>query len=160
MTIRIRPDPATLAEIRPVLERAEDLAQLVALGELRGFHHVEQPVREDLLDGRRVIVEQDPDDALADPPRDALDRLRLVQGRKRSLGRGRGQVVEPFVEQAGGLVELGLVDRTRLVEGHDRLLDGALAEHEDEARHPLVHGDEVDPSDVSGAWLGRGRDAG
>ena len=35
------------------------------------------------------------------------------------------------------------------------LLDGALAQDEDQAGHPFVDGDEVDPPDVGVARLGR-----
>ena len=73
-----------LAEVGPVLERREDLAELVALGELRGLHHVEQPVAEDLLDRGRVVVAQDPDDPLADP-----GATRCIGSALRSGGRGR-----------------------------------------------------------------------
>ena len=38
----------------------------------------------------------------------------------------------------------------------ERLLDGALAEDEDQAGHPFVDGDQVDPPDVGVARLGRG----
>ena len=42
-----------VAEVGPVLERREDAPELVALGELRRLHDVEQAVAEDLLDGGR-----------------------------------------------------------------------------------------------------------
>ncbi len=147
------------AQVGPVLEGREDLAQLVALREFRSFHHVEQAVREDLLDRRRVVVEQDPDDPLADATSDALDPIVLVEATQCRLGRRRGLVEQALVEEAGDLVEGRLVDRLGLVEGDRRLLDGPFAEHEDEARHPLVDGDEVDPPDVGRARLGRRRDA-
>ena len=55
-----------LAEVGPVLERREDAPQLVALGELRRGHHVEEADAEDLLDGRCVVLAKGADDALAD----------------------------------------------------------------------------------------------
>ena len=51
------------------------------------------------------------------------------------------------------MVERRLVDRVVVGEVDERLLDGAFAEDEDEAGHPLVDGDEVDPADVGGARL-------
>ena len=61
---------------------------------------------------------------------------------------------------AGDRVEGRLVDRLVGLERDERLLDRALAQDEDEAGHPLVDGDEVDPADVGVARLGRGRQAG
>ena len=55
-----------LAEVGAVLERREDAAQLLAVGELRRGHDVEQAVAEHLLDRRGVELVQRPDDALAD----------------------------------------------------------------------------------------------
>ena len=60
----------------------------------------------------------------------------------------------------GDAVERRLVDDVVLVERDDGLLDRALAEDEDEARHALVDGDEVDPPDVGGPRLGWRREAG
>ena len=60
----------------------------------------------------------------------------------------------------GDVIERRLVDGVVLVERDDGLLDRTLAEDEDEAGHPLVDGDEVDPPDVGGPRLGRRREAG
>ena len=70
-----------LAEVGPVLEGAEDAAELVALGELGRLHHVEQAVAEDLLDGRRVVLADDLDDALADAPGEGSDAVVVAQRR-------------------------------------------------------------------------------
>ena len=67
---------------------------------------------------------------------------------------------EALVEQRGDRVERRLVDRSSLVERDQGLLDGALAQDEDEAGHPLVDGDQVDPADVGVARLGRRGQAG
>ena len=153
--------PDELAEVGPVLEGREDLAELVALGELRGLHDVEQAVAEDLLDRRRVVLAQDPDDALADAAgRCARSGSSAAQPRQAASARRRGALGESLVEQAGDAVERRLVDAVGLVEGDGRLLDRALAQDEDEARHPLVDRDEVDPPDVGGVGLGRRREAG
>ena len=74
-----------LAEVGPVLEGREDAPELVALGELRRLHDVEQAVAEDLLDRRRVVLAQDPDDPLADPAGERLDAV--VVGQARRAGR-------------------------------------------------------------------------
>ena len=84
--------PDELAQVGPVLERREDLAELVALGELRGLHDVEQAVAEDLLDGGRVVVAEDADDPLADAPGEALDGVVLGQaGQDRRRARRRSR---------------------------------------------------------------------
>src|SRR5215213_1153733 len=57
-------DEAT--EVRPVLERGEDAAQLLAVSELGRAHHIEEAVAEDLLDGGAVVVPEQPHDALPD----------------------------------------------------------------------------------------------
>ena len=81
--------PDELAEVGAVLERREDLPKLVALGELRRLHDVEQAVAEDLLDRRRVVLADDADDALADAPGESLDRVVVGQAASASLPRGR-----------------------------------------------------------------------
>jgi hypothetical protein len=75
------------------------------------------------------------------------------------LGGAGGPLGEPLVEQARDAIERRLVDGVGLVEGDGGLLDGPLAQDEDEAGHALVDRNEVDPSDVRGARLGRGGDA-
>ena len=155
-----RDAPHELAQVGAVLERREDLAELVAVGELRGLHDVQEAVAEDLLDRGGVVFVEDAHDPLADAPREALDRVVLGQSgedRRRAAARRVGQ---PLVEQTGDAVEGRLIDRFGLVQAHDRLLDAALAEHEDQARHPLVDRDQVDAPDVRGARLGRGGQAG
>ena len=152
-----RDAPDELAEVGAVLERREDLAELVALGELGRLHHVEEAVAEDLLDRGRVVFAEDAHDPLADAPRQSLDRVVLGQAGQDRRGATAGRVGQPLVEQAGDAVEGRLIDRLGLVEVHDRLLDAAFAQHEDQARHPLVDGDEVDAADVRGAGLGRRR---
>ena len=82
------------------------------------------------------------------------------QRRQASLRARRGQIDESLVEQAGGGVQGRLVDRVVLAERDERLLDGALAQDEDQAGHPLVDRHEVDPTDVGVARLGRRREAG
>ena len=71
-----------LAEVGPVLEGGEDAPELVALGELRGLHDVEQAVAEDLLDGVRVVLAQDLDDPVADPLRERSDAVVLGRARR------------------------------------------------------------------------------
>ena len=76
------------------------------------------------------------------------------------LGSRGGRVGQALVEEAGDPVERRLVDRLGLVEVQDRLLDATLAQHEDQARHPLVDGHEVDAPDMGGVGLGRRREPG
>ena len=79
-------------------------------------------------------------------------------GIERGSFRSRGGCVgQPFVEQARDPVERRLVDRLDLVE-EETAADAAFAQDEDQARHPLVDGHEVDPADVGGVRL-RGRRA-
>ena len=122
----IRPGPGDaadqLAEVGPVLERREDLAELVALGELRGLHDVEQAVAEDLLDGGRVVLAQDPDDPLADAPGEragpassASSRASVALGAGWPSGRRRRSL-----SSAGDAVEGRLVDGVGLVERDQR----------------------------------------
>ena len=56
-----------LGEVGAVLERREHAAELLALGELGGGHHVEQAVAEQLLDRGGVELLERAHDALADP---------------------------------------------------------------------------------------------
>ena len=76
------------------------------------------------------------------------------------FGLDRGLVREALVEETRDPVQGRLVDRVVVREVDQRLLDGALAQDEDQAGHPLVDRDEVDPPDVGGAGLGRGGQAG
>jgi hypothetical protein len=146
-----------LAEVRPVLQGREDLAQLVALGELGRLHDVEQPVGEDLLDRGRVVIAQDPDDPIPDALGDALHGVGTIEAGQRGLGGGSRRLEQVLVEHRRDPVEGGLIDRVRLVEGDRRLLDGTLPEDQDEAGHPFVDRDEVDPADVGDRGLGRRR---
>src|SRR3954451_22851234 len=87
-----------VAEIGPVLEGGEDAPELVALGELGRLHHVEQAVREDLLDRGRVVVADDPDDALAHAACDPLQGVAVPESEQRLLGLLPGPLAEELVE--------------------------------------------------------------
>jgi hypothetical protein len=87
-----------------------------------------------------------------------LRPVRLVKRREDLLGGRRRPIQHALVEQAGDRVERRLVDRLGLIDGDGGLLDGALSQHEDQAGHPLVHRDEIDPPDVRGVRLRRRRD--
>ena len=157
MKTRTSPARATAldepAEVGPVLERREDPPKLVALGELRRLHHVEQPVAEDLLDRRGVELAERPDDPLADLPGERGGRVGLVvpcqpgcdprprSGRRCARSTGRPRAVS--VVLVGGRVERD-----------EDLLEGALAQDEDEARESVVDHDEIDPADAGrrGSW--------
>ena len=103
-----------------------------------------------------------PDDALADPARRAPRRGRPSSsgGERGARPRVGGQVAEALVEQRRDGVELGLVDRVVAVERDQHLLDGALAQDEDEAGEPVADRDEVEAAEVRGARLGRRGEAG
>src|SRR3954447_5951180 len=149
-----------LAEIDPILESAEDAPELLALGELRRLHHVEQAIAVDLLDRIRVVLAHDLDDPLTDALRESLHPVGVVESGQTHLCATRGHVGEALVEEPGDAIERPLVDGVVAVDRHQRLLDGALAEDEDQARHALVDRHEIDPTDMSVTWLGRGGDAG
>ena len=83
-----------LAEVDPVLEGGEDAPELLALGELRRLHDVEQAVAEDLLDGVRVVLADDLDDALADAPGEGLDAIAVIEQGEAVLGPAGGHVRE------------------------------------------------------------------
>ena len=76
------------------------------------------------------------------------------------LGAAGGLAADAFVEQSGDLVEGRLVDRVVGLERDECLLDRPFAEDQDQARHPFVDGDEVDPADMGLARLGRRRQPG
>ena len=100
-------------------------------------------------------------DPLADPAGERFDPVVVGRAPRRPGCRARGgQVRQPLVEDGGDRVQRRLVDRVVPVERHERLLDRAFAQHQDEAGHALVDRDQVDPADVGVARLGRGREAG
>ena len=148
-----------LAEVGPVLEGVEDAPELVALGEFGRLHDVEQAVAEDLLDRLGVVFADDLDDPLADPPGEGVDPVLADERGDAGLGAAGGHVDQALVEERGDRVEGRLVDGVVAVDRDQCLLDGALAEDEDQAGHPLIDGDQVDPPDVGVARLGRGGQA-
>ena len=106
-----------LAEVDPVLEGAEHAAELVALGEFRGLHDVEQAVAEDLLDGGRVVLADDLDDALADAPGESLDAVvRRAASRAGLSARRAVMSTSRSLSSAGDGVERRLVDGVVAVE--------------------------------------------
>ena len=108
----------------------------------------------------RVVLAQDLDDALADAPGEELHAIVDAKELEPGLGPPGGHVHQPLVEQRRDRVERRLVDEVVALERDERLLDGALAQDEDQAGHPLVDRDEVDPPDVGVARLGRRGEAG
>ena len=79
---------------------------------------------------------EDADDALADPARQLVRGIVGVQRGDDALGVDGGQADEELVEpvrDGGQLVLLG-----RPVEVEQHLLEGALAEDEDQAREPVA----------------------
>src|SRR6476646_3895601 len=144
-----------LAQVGTVLESVEDAAELVALGELGCFHHVEQAVAEDLLDRLGVVLADDLDDTVPDPPGEGVDPVVGVERGDARLGAACGHVDEALVEPCRDRVERGLVDGVVAVDGDQCLLDRTLAQDEDQAGHPFIDGNQVDPADVRIARLGR-----
>jgi hypothetical protein len=84
-------------------------------------------------------------------------RVLLVQPGDRTLRLAGRETVEQLVEAVRHRRQGPLV--RRFIEGHQDLLERALAQHEDEAGQSVADLDEVEAAEVGGAWLGRRRDA-
>ena len=122
-------------------------------------HHVEQAVAEDLLDGGPVVVVEEADDPLADAQRRAGVRRGRLQRTSAAVA-----ISEAVASWTSSFRIAATTVRSAwssgVVEGDERLLDRALAEDDDEARHAVVDRDEVDAADAGRGGLGGRREAG
>ena len=150
-----------LAEVGPVLEGAEDAAELLALGELGCLHDVEQAVAEDLLDRRGVVLADDLDDALADAPGEGVRRDRRRAGRR---GGSRRAVAVMSTSRSLSSAATALSVGWSMTSSPSRVTSACLIAPSRSTRMRLairsLIGDEVDPPDVGVARLGRRRQPG
>ena len=90
----------------------------------------------------------------------ASTRSLVAEAAEDPLGLPGRLVGELVVEERGHAVQRGLVHDIVVGQRDQRLLDGALAKDQDQARHPLVDGHEVDAPDVRCPRLCRRRQTG
>ena len=147
-----------VGEVGAVLEGGEDAAELLALRELRGRHHVEQAVAEQLLDRRGVeLLQRAARRALR---RDAAGRIAGSAASSDASTRSASAAVRP---SSSWLRNAATRDSSSCSVGSSSeirtCLSDAFAQHEDEAGHAVADRDEVEAPQVGGRGLGGRRRA-